>query len=80
MSPSTPASAAATAAAATAMLERATDGGRYGPSSYIYAGSRPSRYDFGSMWAGEQKVARTKPYTCALIYTHGLLHCTACFV
>uniref|UniRef100_A0A383WED3 Uncharacterized protein n=1 Tax=Tetradesmus obliquus TaxID=3088 RepID=A0A383WED3_TETOB len=51
MSPSTPASAAA-AAAATAMLERATDGGRYGPSSYMYAGSRPSRYDFGSMWAG----------------------------
>jgi hypothetical protein len=46
------ASAAAAAAEAAALLERATGGGHYGPASHMYDGSRPSRFDFGNMWAG----------------------------
>jgi hypothetical protein len=51
---SNPTAAAAKAAAdAAAFLERATGGGHYGPASHMYDGCRPSRFDFGSMWAGK---------------------------
>jgi hypothetical protein len=52
---SNPAAAASAKAAAdaAALLERATGGGHYGPASHMYDGYRPSRFDFGSMWAGK---------------------------
>jgi hypothetical protein len=49
----------AAAAAAAALLESGNSGGRYGPSSHMYEGFRPTRYDFGSMWSGEAAFTNT---------------------